>query len=96
MPRSGGATQPAILPGSTTFFISERTKARSASEGIQSYSFLSYSSRPSGFPSGATDCPAQMPMDLRKREEGSDRRSAWPARSICRFQRLRPISQSLR
>ena len=32
MPRSGGAIHAAILPGSTTFFISECTKARSASD----------------------------------------------------------------
>ena len=36
MPRSGGAIQPAILPGSITRCMSECTKARSSSLGIQS------------------------------------------------------------
>ena len=41
MPRSGGATQPAILPGSATRFISDRTKDLSAADGIQSVRFFS-------------------------------------------------------
>src|SRR5216684_6117342 len=50
MPRSGGAIQPAILPGSITFCISECTNALLPSLGIQLARDFSYSSLCIRFP----------------------------------------------
>ena len=96
MPRSGGAIQPAILPGSITFCISECTNALSASLGIQPRMLFSYKALSIGLPWGFTGCPAQAPIERRKRDDGRLRRKSCAARSIMRFQRFRPISQSLR
>ena len=61
MPRSGGAIQRAIFPGSTTRFIRLCTKARSDSQGIHSGMRCSYSSRPIGLPCGSVGTLAQAP-----------------------------------
>src|SRR5262249_30654300 len=65
-------------------------------EGIQSLRCFSKRVFSICFPCGSTGTPAQGPIERRKREEGRVRRTSCPARSISRFQRLRPISQSLR
>src|SRR6516165_12035606 len=52
MPISGGAIQPAILPGSVTRRIRLATKARSSEDGSQSGSRRRHSSSAIGWPSG--------------------------------------------
>src|SRR5438309_12032986 len=76
MPRSGGAIQPAILPGSITFCISECTNALSASLGIQPGMLFSYKALSIGLPWGFTGCPAQAPIERRKRDDGRLRRKS--------------------
>src|SRR2546422_2912947 len=74
---SSDLIQPAILPGSITFRISECTNALSASLGIQPGMLFSYKALSIGLPCGFTGCPAQAPIRSEERRVGKECRSRW-------------------